>query len=172
MPRFGFGVCVLFTSFYIFKSCKPKVRNYVLLLFPLMVILNLVFLYQFSYGPLESWLDRVLSFRFSYVCPVLQNSSVTLFGNPTFFTRDSEPFDNSYAAFLLSSGSVGASIFLLSVFLGVLKNSKNLVLLSMCSTVCLIGLIESRMGDLTMSFPLIKILLDGWDLRREENLKH
>lgn len=163
------GLFSLISTFYIFKASNPTFRRFIVFLFPLIVICDLVFLYQFSYGPIEAYFDKLSSYRFSYVCRVIQELPITFFGDPSFFTEDSDPFDNCYAWCLLVFGIVGTTVFLLSVFLGLLKHVDNITLLSICSTICLIGFIESRMSDPVMSFPIIKILLDGWDTQFLKN---
>lgn len=158
------GTFSLFVTYYIYKTSSQKVRNLILFLFLLLAVSCLVFLYQFSFSPFESWLDRLSSFRFSYVCPVLQDLPITLFGDASIFSEDSDPFDNSYAWCLLVYGIVGTVLFLGAVFSGMFKNSGNIKLLALCSTVCLVGLFESKMSDPVMSFPLVKVLFDGLDL--------
>ena len=158
------GFVSLVVAFYVFNASNQAVRRFIVFLFPLIVVYNLVFLYQFSYGPIESYLDILSSFRFSYVCPILQDMPISLFGDSAFFTEDSDPFDNSYAWCLLVYGVLGTAVFLSSLFLGLLKNTDNVKLLALCSAICLVGLIESRISHLVMAFPLIKILMDGWDV--------
>lgn len=105
-------------------------------------------------------MDRLSSFRFSYVWPVLQDTPITLFGSTSIFTENSNPFDNSYAWFLLVYGIAGTMILLMSIFFGLFRNSGNIKILELCSAICIIGLVESKMSDPVMSFPLIKIIFD------------
>lgn len=158
------GFVSLVVAFYVFTASNQAVRRFIVFLFPLIVVCNLVFLYQFSYGPIETYLDKLSSFRFSYVCPILQDMPISLFGEPTFFTEDSGPFDNSYAWCLLVYGVLGVAVFFSSLFLGLLKNIGNVKLLALCSAICLVGLVESRISHPVIAFPLIKILMDGWDV--------
>ena len=142
------GVFSLFASYYIFSRCSKRTRNYILFLFPLVAFIDIAFFYQFSFGPIESRVDRLSSFRFSYAWPVLQDTPITLFGSTSIFTENSNPFDNSYAWFLLS------------IFFGLFRNSGNIKILALCSAICIVGLVESKMSDPVMSFPLIKIIFD------------
>ena len=59
--------------------------------------------------------------------------------------------------------------FVFSVFFGLLKHSGNAKLLVICVTICAVGLIESRMAYPVMSFPIMKIILDGWDINFLKN---
>lgn len=162
----GLEVLTLLVAFYVLKNCSLKVRFCFLVLFPLLVILNLVFLYQYSAGPIETWLDNLSSHRFFYIYPRLQYTELTFFGDPSLFHKGSDPFDNSYAYCILKYGALGATVFLLSVFLGIFKNLKNTKLLALCFSMCAAGFVESRLDDPVISFPLIKILFDGWDLKK------
>lgn len=154
------GVFSLFASYYIFSRCSKRTRNYILFLFPLVAFIDIAFFYQFSFGPIESRVDRLSSFRFSYAWPVLQDTPITLFGSTSIFTENSNPFDNSYAWFLLVYGIAGTMILLMSIFFGLFRNSGNIKILALCSAICIVGLVESKMSDPVMSFPLIKIIFD------------
>ncbi len=171
---FGFSVLVL--SYLFFQNSSRWIRRVVLFTFPLLVVLLLIFLYQFSNGPIETRLDEIVSSRFSCcVCPVLQHSPITLFGDfsllskgaALFAKNGTTAFDNSYAKCVLAYGVICTTIFILTISLGLLKNSDNTKLLAMCTAVCFIGLIESTMNDPVMAFPLLKILSDGMDFSRK-----
>ena len=177
-----FGVVVLVLSYLFFQNSSRKVRRAVLLSFPLLVVLHLFFLYQFSYGPLETKLDEIVSSRFSCcVCPVLQNSPITLFGDLSLLSKGAAlfakngatAFDNSYAKCVLVCGVIGTTIFVLTISLGLLRNSNNTKLLALCTAVCFMGCIESIMFNPVVAFPLLKILADGMDIfpRKEEVTK-
>lgn len=160
------GFISLFVSHSLFKFTNLPARCVLLFILSIIVIADLVFLYQFSCGPVEEKLNSLLSYRFSYVCPVLQSLPVTWFGDPSAFVAaldQHKTFDNSFAYFLLVYGLVGTAILLLSFFIGMLKDLDNIKLLALGSTICFVGLIESYMADPVMSFPIIKIILDGWD---------
>lgn len=158
-------VLVLLACFYIFQIRNTSIRRFAIFLIPIVALADIVFLYQFSYGPLENELDILSSYRFSYIYRLIHNVPITLFGDSTIFTKDSDAFDNSYAYFVLNFGVVGTTVFILSIFFGALKHINDVKLLSLCLAVCFAGLLESRMYDPIMAFPLLKLIVDGADIR-------
>lgn len=158
-------VIILFFSYFILNLGNKYIKLIAIFLIPIVALVDIVFLYQFSYGPMESDLDTISSYRFSYIYRLIHNIPITWFGDATVFGENSDAFDNSYAWFLINYGIIGTTMFILSIFFGALKNRDNTQLITLCCAVCFSGLLESFMSNPVIAFPLLKIIVDGANIR-------
>lgn len=162
-------IIFLLISRHFFEMKSKPLRCFAITLIPIIALFNILFLYQFSFGPLESELDKLSSYRFSYIYRLIPNIPITPFGDASIFKaafdKDLDALDNSYIHLLLHYGFIGATVFILSIFFGALKHIDDVKLLSLCSAVCFAGLLEAWIVNPIIAFPLLKIIVDGADIR-------
>lgn len=158
-------VIILFFCNFIFDIGNKYIKLIAIFLIPVVALVDIVFLYQFSYGPIESELDTISSYRFTYIYRLIHNVPITWLGDATVFGEDSDAFDNSYAWFLINYGVIGTTMFIVSILFGALKNRDNTQLIALCCAVCFSGLLESFMYNPVVAFPLLKIIVDGVNIR-------
>lgn len=158
-------VIILYFCNFVFSKGGKYFKSIAICLIPIVALADIVFLYQFSYGPIENELDIISSHRFSYIYRLIHHVPITWLGDASIFKENTEAFDNSYAWFLINYGVIGTTMFILSIFFGSLKNKENTKLIALCCAVCFSGLLESFMFNPVVAFPLLKIIVDGADIR-------
>jgi len=147
----------------LFPYFARRLINIFIFIFPVVVVLVCVSFYTYTGGPIESIFDRISSGRFHTISQVFHLIPITAFQVPSVVKGLTIPFDCSYAYFLLVYGYVPAVLFFSLVLLGLYErnnNQKDVCLASVVVATLVYGLFESKLFDLTFSYPFVKVILD------------
>ena len=147
----------------LFPNLTRKFINLFIWIFPVIVVIVCLSFYTYTGGPVESVFDKISSGRYRAISQVCRLIPIAAFQVPSVVKGLSIPFDCSYLYFFLVYGYVPAFVLLGLILIGLhVRNNtqKDACLVSVVVATLIYGFLESKLFDISISFPLAKVILD------------